>query len=50
MVGAWRCQHEIDEGRADRLTDLELMSEIRDYNQVECEAMMQIVRYLRENH
>ena len=50
MVGAWWCQHEIDEGRADRLVDLELMGEIRDYNQVDCEAMMQIVRYLRDHH
>ena len=50
MVGAWWCQHEIDEGRADRLMDLDLMKEIRDYNQVDCKAMMEIVRYLRENH
>ena len=50
MVGAWWCQDEIDEGRADRLMDLDLMKEIRDYNQVDCEAMMEIVRYLRENH
>ena len=43
-------QHEIDEGRADRLMDLDLMKEIRDYNEVDCKAMMEIVRYLRENH
>ncbi len=50
MVGAWWCQNEIDEGRADRLMDLDLMGEIRDYNEVDCKAMMEIVRYLREHH
>ena len=50
MVGAWWCQNEMNEGRAKRLMDLDLMREIRDYNGVDCEAMMQIVRYLREHH
>ena len=50
MVGAWWCQNQIDEGRASRLIDLDLMHEIRDYNEVDCKAMMEIVRYLREHH
>ena len=50
MVGAWWCQNEVAQGRAARLMDLDLMKEIRDYNEVDCKAMMEIVRYLRENH
>lgn len=50
MVGAWWCQSELDEGRAERLADVDLMREIRDYNEVDCRAMMEIVAYLRENH
>jgi hypothetical protein len=29
---------------------LELMQEIRDYNEVDCKAMMEIVRHLRGAH
>ena len=50
MVGAWWCQNEVAQGRANRLVDLDLMKEIRDYNEVDCKAMMEIVRYLRDNH
>lgn len=50
MVGAWWCQKEVDEGRASKLMDLDLMQEIRDYNEVDCKAMMEVVRHLRENH
>ena len=50
MVGAWWCHSEVDQGRAARLMDVELMREIRDYNEVDCKAMMEIVRYLREHH
>ncbi len=50
MAGAWWCQGEVNAGRAERLTDLDLMGEIRDYNEVDCKAMMEIVHYLRENH
>ena len=50
MVGAWWCQAQIDAGDADRLIDLELMQEIRDYNEIDCKAMFEIVRYLRDNH
>ncbi len=50
MVGAWWCQNEIREGRAERLTDLELMRQIRAYNEADCRAIREIVAYLRANH
>ena len=50
MVGAWSCQHQIDTGTAERLDDLDLMQEIRAYNEIDCKAMMAIICYLRENH
>jgi len=50
MVGAWWCQKEVAEGRAAKLMDLDLMQEIRDYNEVDCRAMMEVVRYLRAHH
>ena len=50
MVGAWWCQHELERRDATRLIDLPLMQEIRDYNEVDCKAMMEIVRYLRQSH
>lgn len=49
MVGAWWCAHE-----AKRLGvlmfDLELMRQIRAYNEVDCRAMMEIIRLLRVRH
>ena len=49
MVGAWWCDAE-----ARRLGipmgKLPLMNDIADYNEVDCKAMMEIVRYLRTNH
>jgi len=49
MVGAWRCDAE-----ARRLGipmgELSLMKDVAAYNQVDCKAMMEIVRYLRANH
>ena len=50
MVGAWWCQHELEHGNAEHLIDIDLMREIREYNEVDCKAMMEIVRYLRQNH
>jgi hypothetical protein len=32
------------------LIDLELMQEIRDYNEVDCKVIMEVVQYLRERH
>ena len=49
MVGAWRCDAE-----ARRLGipmgELSLMKDIAAYNEVDCKAIMEIVRYLRVNH
>lgn len=50
MVGAWWCQRELFEGRASKLMDVDLMQEIGAYNEVDCQAMMEIIRYLREHH
>ena len=30
--------------------DLELMREIRSHNEVDCKAMLEIIRYLRNEH
>ena len=49
MVGAWHCQREVDEDRAGRLIDTDLMGQIEDYNEVDCKAMMEILRYMRAN-
>ena len=49
MIGAWWCAHEA-EGRGVSMLEVELMQKIRDYNEVDCKAMMEIVRYLREHH
>ena len=46
MVGAWWCAGEA-ERRGTSLIEVELMREIRDYNEVDCKVMMEIVRYLR---
>ena len=49
MVGAWRCDAE-----ARRLGvsmgERRLMEDIAEYNEVDCKAIMEIVRYLRANH
>lgn len=49
MVGAWRCDDEAGE-RGVALSDMELMGEIRRYNEVDCRVIMEIVRYLRGHH
>ena len=49
MVGAWRCEEE-GRKRGIPMSQLPLMSEIARYNEVDCKAMMEIVRYLRANH
>ncbi len=49
MVGAWTAAREAAaSGR--RLGEMPLVKEIEDYNEVDCKVMMEIVRYLRENH
>ena len=49
MIGAWWCAHEAERLGAPML-ELELMQQIRDYNEVDCRAMMEIVSYLRAHH
>ena len=33
-----------------KMTDFEQMNDIRDYNEVDCKAVMEMVRYLRRHH
>ena len=49
MVGAWRCD---DDARrlGVKMGELPLMKSIAHYNEVDCKAIMEIVRYLRANH
>ena len=49
MVGAWRCDAEARR-RSVPMATLPLMADIADYNEVDCKAMMEIVRYLRRHH
>ena len=49
MVGAWHCDAEA-RLKGTSMTDEPLMEEIAKYNKVDCQVMMEIVRYLRENH
>lgn len=49
MVGAWRCDAEARQ-LGFPMSKLPLMNDIADYNEVDCKAMMEIVRYLRANH
>ena len=49
MVGAWRCDAAARE-KGTSMADEGLMNEIQRYNEVDCRVMMEIVRYLRENH
>lgn len=49
MIGAWWRDVEA-ERLSCRLIDVELMQDIRAYNEIDCRAMMEIVRHLREEH
>jgi len=49
MVTAWTAACEAAAtGR--KLSETPLIKEVEDYNEVNCKVMMEIVRYLRENH
>jgi hypothetical protein len=49
MTGAWWCDEQA-EINGDTLTDYELMDDIRDYNEIDCRAMLEIISYLRIKH
>ena len=49
MVGAWSCEREADR-TGGSMRDLPLMEGIRSYNEVDCKAMMELVRHLRLHH
>jgi len=49
MVGAWWCAQEAAKKNV-ALPQIDLMKGIQEYNEVDCKVMMEIVRYLRQNH
>lgn len=49
MVGAFWCTNQAGKAGVS-LRQIDLMQTIQDYNEVDCKAMMEIVRYLRRNH
>ena len=49
MVGAWRSD-EAAQKKGLPMTELPLMGEIAQYNEIDCKVLMEIVRYLRTNH
>ena len=49
MVGAWNCDDEVQK-KGLQMSEIALMKEIAQYNEVDCKVMMEIVEYLRENH
>lgn len=49
MVGAWRCAHDARQ-RGVPMGEHPLMGPIRDYNEVDCRVMWEIVRHLRRHH
>lgn len=49
MVGAWWCRRESSRsGRA--IADIELMTEIAAYNEVDCRVMADVLQFLRSHH
>ena len=50
MGAAWTCQQELRDGHAARLENLDLMQEVRAYNETDCEAMQQVLDHLRRHH
>ena len=50
MVAAWSCQQELRHHKTQRLADLELMQQVRDYNETDCRAMCEILQHLRRHH
>ncbi len=49
MAGAWWCEREAARSGGS-MRDLEVMAGIERYNEVDCKAMMELVRYLRRHH
>ena len=50
MVAAWTCQQEVRYGHTARLEDLDLMQEVRSYNETDCKAMQEVLDHLRRHH
>ena len=50
MVAAWSCQRQLHHHKTQRLADLQLMQQVRDYNETDCKAMCEILQHLRKHH
>ena len=50
MVAAWSCQRELRRRKARRLADVELMQQLRGYNETDCRPMHEILQHLRTHH
>ncbi len=49
MVGAWWCDEEAEK-TGQPMIELDLMKEIRDYNEVDCKVMWEAISYFRKHH
>ncbi|MEO7453646.1 MAG: hypothetical protein ABIV13_02655 [Fimbriimonadales bacterium] len=49
MIGGWWCDDEA-ERTGGTMRDLDLMHDIREYNEVDCKVMWEAINYLREHH
>lgn len=50
MVAAWTCQQHVRDGHASSLAGLDLMQEVRAYNETDCKAMQEVLQHLRRHH
>ena len=49
MVGAWWADGQAEQHGV-TMTDIPMVREISEYNEVDCKVMMEIIEYLRKNH
>ena len=49
MVGAWYCNKE-NKVTGKSMRGMRYMSEIEEYNIVDCKVMWELINYLREHH
>jgi hypothetical protein len=49
MLGGWACDEEAEK-RGCYMVDIDLMHEIREYNEVDCKVMWEAINYLRRHH
>ena len=49
MVGAWWADGQAGQDGLS-MTEIPMVQEISEYNEVDCKVMMEIIQYLRKNH